>query len=86
MTDYEMTRADLSDLADRLDGIHPPLSDREKVLVSALVKATADRYAGDASPTLQVDDPRPDFHEQFAKSFTGGTGDAVLKINKISKA
>ncbi|GIH06071.1 hypothetical protein Rhe02_41380 [Rhizocola hellebori] len=73
MSSIEISQADITGLADALDGLR--LNGGQKALLSAIVTVAANAMANKAEPGAVVEgtDPTMSFHDQFATAFTPGT-------------
>jgi hypothetical protein len=80
MTEIQINQADIDGLARKLDSLAPPLTAREKALLSALVTMAARKVGVPVQPP-----PLPTFHEQFASAFTPGKATELVETANIGR-
>jgi hypothetical protein len=80
MTEIQITQADIDGLAQKLDGLTPPLTSHEKALLSAMVTTVARKAGVHMEPP-----PPPTFHEQFATAFTPGRATDLVHAANIGR-
>jgi hypothetical protein len=71
MAEQHISQDDINGLAQTLDELNLP--DGQKALLSGIVAAAADAIAAtQPEVSVEVVDPLPSFHDQFATAFTPG--------------